>query len=82
MADAPNIEARLESAKMLCDLFVQNKSQLQLEECKRCCVRSLESLITDPFDDVRQHAIMALANLADIPGYEVSLLSDDNTCYI
>jgi len=74
MADAPNIEARLESAKMLCDLFVQNKSQLQLEQCKQSCVRSLETLLADPFDDVRQHAIMALANLADIPGYEMELI--------
>jgi len=74
MADAPNIEARLESAKMLCDLFVQNKSQLQLEQCKRSCVRSLETLLADPFDDVKQHAIMALANLADIPGYEMELI--------
>lgn len=74
MADAPNIEARLESAKMLCDLFVLSKSQLQLEQCKRSCVSSLERLLQDPFDDVKQHAIMALANLADIPGYEIELI--------
>lgn len=82
MAEATNYEARLEAAKMLCDLFQQNQSQLQLPEVMQACVRSLEALVKDGFEDIKQHAIMAMSVLSDLQCYKSDLITSSSLAVV
>mmetsp|Transcript_23830 Transcript_23830/g.32644 ORF Transcript_23830/g.32644 Transcript_23830/m.32644 type:complete len:411 (-) Transcript_23830:1583-2815(-) len=82
MAQATNYEARLEAAKMLCDLFQQNQSQLQLPEVMQACVQSLEGLVQDNFPDIKQHAIMAMSILSDLQCYKSDLITSSSLAVV
>lgn len=75
MASAANYEARLESAKMLCDLFQQRQTQLQNDLVREACIRSVENLVHDGFADVQQFAIMAMSLMAEVDqNYKMDLI--------
>lgn len=67
-------EARLEGTKMLCDLAEHESHYLQHEECKKNVVVCLSKLISDDFECVRQHAIIAFAKFSEMRSYAVSAL--------
>jgi len=74
----PYLEARIEGAKMLCDLALHDSSHLRLDECRSQVLSVLEKLVVDDFDDVKHHAIMALSafsSLDDIPQYKEGILA-------
>jgi len=79
MAFAQNYEARVEAAKMLCDLFHQKQTQLQVPEVVAACVKSVEKLLDDgEFPDVRQFAIMALSSMIDVVDeYKTAAIQSD-----
>jgi len=80
MVKEPFFEARLEASKMLCDLALhRDQSMLQLVECRDQVIHSLEQLVDDTFDSVKQHAICAMAAFVLIPGYAESLVSKSNS---
>jgi hypothetical protein len=71
MATDGLFEPRLEAAKMLCDLATkEKKSWLENQECVDICVKSLEKLLNDEFEDVNQFAVVAFALFAEIPVYQ------------
>mmetsp|Transcript_4438 Transcript_4438/g.4854 ORF Transcript_4438/g.4854 Transcript_4438/m.4854 type:complete len:425 (+) Transcript_4438:157-1431(+) len=67
-------EPRLEASKMLCDLATKEKKFLELKECHELCLKSLDALLLDDFDDVKQFAVMAFASFAEFPLYQKSFL--------
>lgn len=75
MAKAPNYEARLESAKMLCDLFQHKQSQLQNDDIRKACIECIELLIHDVFPDVQEFAVMAMSLMAEVDhSYKMDLM--------
>ena len=88
MASASNYEARLEAAKMLCDLFQQRQTQLQNDKVREACIKSVETLVHDGFPDIQQFAIMAMSLMAEIDqnykvaGVLVTLTSVDSLCLV
>eukprot|EP01036_Dinobryon_divergens_P033254 gene33254-42998_t len=75
MAKATNYEARLESAKMLCDLFQHKQSQLQNMDVRKACIESVELLIHDIFPDVQEFAVMAMSLMAEVDhSYKMELM--------
>jgi len=79
MVKEPFFEARLEASKMLCDLANhREQSLLQLVECRDQVIFSLEQLVDDIFDAVKQHAMCALAAFVQIPGYAESMVGKSN----
>jgi len=66
MAAAANFEARLEAAKMLCDLFQQRQTQLQNDKVREACIKCVDTLVHDGFPDVQQFAIMAMSLMAEV----------------
>lgn len=75
MARFPCVESRLEATKMLCDVSKKDLQYLELPEFKKLVVPLLEELVHDEFDDVRQHAIMAISGFASIASYTESLIA-------
>ncbi len=71
MATDQFYEPRLEASKMLCDLATKEKKFLELKECHELCLKSLDALLLDDFDDVKQFAVMAFASFAELPLYQV-----------
>jgi hypothetical protein len=64
MAKEPNMEAQEESARMICDLSIDETMQPHL--CESGCIEILYTLVSTSNSDVaRQHAMVALANLSD-----------------
>ena len=75
MAKAVNYEARLESAKMLCDLFQQKQTQLQNNDVRIACIECIELLIHDDFADIQQFAVMAMSLMAEVDhSYKMDLM--------
>ena len=75
MAKSQYYENKLEAAKMLFDLGKHEEQYVSLEACRKECVASFVSLVSDPdFEDVRQHAIIACARLCEFQGYKVILM--------
>jgi hypothetical protein len=70
-------EARLEGSKMLCDLFQQGPSQLQLPPVARACIESVEKLLCDGFDDIKQHSVMAASLLSEIYCFKSELIRSE-----
>lgn len=66
MARATNYEARLESAKMLCDLFQHKQPQLQNMDVMKACIESAELLIHDRFPEVQDFAVIAMSLMAEV----------------
>ena len=66
MSKASNFEARLESAKMFCDLFQYKQSQLQSTDIRTACVASVELLIKDIFPEIQEIAVMAMSLMAEV----------------
>lgn len=80
MAKESYFEPRLEASKMLCDLAQHREpALLQLVECRDQVIHSLESMVDDSFDAVKQHSMCALAAFVQTPGYAESLVSKSNT---
>lgn len=79
MSFAQNYEARLESAKMLIDLFHQKHHQLQLPEVVKASIKSLEKLLDErEFPEIRQFAIMALSSMMDVSDdYKTAIVQSD-----
>lgn len=75
MATDGLFEPRLEASKMLCDLALKEKKFLENKECFELCMKSLEKLLNDDFEDVKQFAVMAFALFAEIPFYQERLSS-------
>jgi len=83
MASEPYFESRLESAKMLCDLSQHpQRALIQLPECKSQCIASLEKLVSDDFDYVRQHAMCAFAMFVEVPGYQELMVKSSAMCVL
>lgn len=74
MASDECFDVRLEAAKMMCDISTKSTTYLELPEFRIMCLNILEQLIQDPFDDVRQHAVMALAAFAELVTYQDAIL--------
>lgn len=75
MAREPFIETKLEAAKMICELTAEDHQFLTLQDCKTGIMSSLELLIADQDEeDVRQLAIVALAQFSEIPGYQAEII--------
>lgn len=75
MSSEPFFESRLEAAKMLCDLAKHpDRGMLQLEECRKKCVGSLQKLVEDDFELVKQHAMCAFSEFVEVPGYPEEML--------
>jgi hypothetical protein len=74
----PYFEARVEAAKMLCDLALHESSHLRLDECRMQVIAVLEKLVVDDFEDVKHYALMALSAfvcLDDLPQYKEDVLA-------
>jgi hypothetical protein len=78
MAHSPYVENQREGAKMLCDLTDSGNRDpcLQTPLCVQKVVTALLHVILDSIcKDAVDHAMMALSNVCDIPGYRPALLS-------
>lgn len=67
MSKCEFFETRLEAVKMLCDLLGRHSEHLNSPVFVQGCVQSLEALVIDDFEDVRQHAIIAFNLLVKSP---------------
>mmetsp|Transcript_18654 Transcript_18654/g.20283 ORF Transcript_18654/g.20283 Transcript_18654/m.20283 type:complete len:426 (-) Transcript_18654:200-1477(-) len=78
MADSPNMETRVEAARMLCDLAENaDKSLLFLPECQDLCYQSIELLLhehEETDDDLRQFTMMAFGMLCEFDCYQECFL--------
>ena len=68
------LESRIQSAKMLCDVSQKEARYLELTAFRPACVELLEALVTDESEDVRQHAVMAVASFAELASYKEAFL--------
>ena len=71
---ACSIEARVQSVKMLCDVAQKDARYLELPAFRGPCLQLLESLVQDESDEVRQHAVMAVAALVELNSYREAFL--------
>lgn len=78
MASDECFDVRLEAAKMMCDISTKSATYLELPEFRTMCLNILEQLIQDPFDDVRQHAVMALAAFVELASYQDAILGTES----
>jgi hypothetical protein len=62
-------ETRLEASKMLCDLSTKERNFLELPTCINLCCSSLELLLKDEFEDVKQFAVLALTAFAEFSSF-------------
>lgn len=74
MAKSEYFDSRLEASKIICDLLAHHHDHLQHAEFITACVASLEVLILDDIQDVREHAILAFASIVNIPGYQALMV--------
>eukprot|EP00286_Rhodomonas_abbreviata_P002037 CAMPEP_0181345244 /NCGR_PEP_ID=MMETSP1101-20121128/32644_1 /TAXON_ID=46948 /ORGANISM="Rhodomonas abbreviata, Strain Caron Lab Isolate" /LENGTH=458 /DNA_ID=CAMNT_0023457183 /DNA_START=136 /DNA_END=1512 /DNA_ORIENTATION=- len=65
-----NLESRVQSAKMLCDVAQKDARFLELDSFRSCVMPALEGLMGDESDDVRQYAVMAVSAFAELACYK------------
>ena len=78
MANEQCMEPRCEGVKMLCELASHETDLLRLEPCVSQVMCSLEMLVADEMDEVKQFAIMATSNFVnpeDLPVYKAKLVA-------
>lgn len=68
-------EARIQAAKMLCDVSLKAVRYLELPAFLLKCVSHLELLLDDDSDDVRQYAVMAIGNFAELKAYQDAFIN-------
>ena len=71
---ACSLESRIQSVKMLCDVAQKDAHYLELPAFQPQCVQLLCELVMDETDDVRQHAVMAIAALAELDSYREAFI--------
>jgi hypothetical protein len=72
-----NTDGRVAGVKMLCDVSRKSAHFLELAAFQPKCVELLESLIQDEQDEVRQHAVMAVAAFAELDSYREAFLRSE-----
>ena len=63
------LEARIQAAKMLCDVSQKDIKYLNISSFRMNCIQALKSLISDEDEEVRQYAVMAISTFSEIPSY-------------
>lgn len=78
MAGSPNMDSRVEAAKMLCDLAENSDpSLLSLPECQDLCFQALEVLLHDSeerSEEIKQYSLMAFGLLSEHDCYQECFL--------
>lgn len=78
MASDECFDVRLEAAKMMCDMASKSSEYLDVPEFRQICLSVLEVLVQDSFEDVRQHAVMAISAFAVLDSYRDAILSSES----
>ena len=74
MATVGDVESHVQCAKMLCDVAQKDARYLELPAFRVNCIELLEALVIDESEDVRQHAVMAIAAFAELASYKEAFL--------
>jgi hypothetical protein len=72
------LELRIQSVKMLCDIATKEARYLELPAFRLQALQALNALVVDESDDVRQHAVMAISVLVDLPTYKEAFIQSTN----